>query len=219
MDVAFHPPVDPRSASLELLDVSCIRGARRLFEGVSLAVSAGELLRVQGANGAGKTTLLRTLCGLSSPDRGEVRWRGRAVGAERDDFHRDLIYLGHAAALKDDLSASENLAIASLLGGLRPAPDQVMAALAAAGLRHREHLSARSLSQGQRRRVALARLVLHPAAPLWVLDEPFNALDTAATDWLLSVVTAQLRAGGIVVLTSHQPVAIDPSLPQVTLTL
>ena len=94
-----------------------------------------------------------------------------------------------------------------------------MQALAAAGLRQREHLSARSLSQGQRRRVALARLLLEPSARLWVLDEPFNALDTAAADWLLGVLTSQLRRGGIVVLTSHQPVAIDPSLPQVTLTL
>lgn len=182
-------------------------------------VRAGQLLRVQGANGAGKTSLLRTLCGLSLPDRGEVRWRGRPVTADRDGFHRELIYLGHAAALKDDLSACENLSTASLLGGQRPTAAQVMSALAAAGLRQREHLSARSLSQGQRRRVALARLVLLPSAPLWVLDEPFNALDTAATDWLLTVVTAQLRAGGIVVLTSHQPVAIDPSLSQVTLTL
>ena len=94
-----------------------------------------------------------------------------------------------------------------------------MQALAAAGLQQREHLSARNLSQGQRRRVALARLLLEPAPPLWVLDEPFNALDAVASDWLLGVLTGQLRRGGIVVLTSHQPVAIDPSLSQVTLAL
>ena len=176
-------------------------------------------MRLQGANGAGKTSLLRTLCGLSTPDRGEVRWCGRPITADRDAFHRDLIYLGHAAALKDDLSARENLETACVLGGQRPPATQVMSALGCAGLRHREHLSARSLSQGQRRRVSLARLVLQPSPPLWVLDEPFNALDAAATDWLLSVLTAQLRRGGIVVLTSHQPVAIDASLSQVTLTL
>jgi heme exporter protein A len=218
MDV-LAPPLSPPTATLELIGVSCVRGSRRLFDGIDAVIHAGQLLRVQGANGAGKTSLLRTLCGLSSPDRGEVRWNGQLLASQRDEFHRDLIYIGHAAALKDDLSARENLLAACLLGGQRPAPDALMQALAAAGLRQREHLSARSLSQGQRRRVALARLLLEPSARLWVLDEPFNALDTAAGDWLLGVLTGQLRRGGIVVLTSHQPVAIDPSLPQVTLTL
>ncbi|MDO9316397.1 MAG: cytochrome c biogenesis heme-transporting ATPase CcmA [Burkholderiaceae bacterium] len=218
MAAPTHLPPDT-AATLELIGVSCVRGTRRLFSNVDAVVQPGQLLRLQGANGAGKTSLLRTLCGLSSPDQGEVRWRGRPIADDRDAFHRELIYLGHAAALKDDLSACENLEAASVLGGQRPSASQVMSALAAAGLRQREHLSARSLSQGQRRRVSLARLVLQPSPRLWVLDEPFNALDTAATDWLLSVVTAQLRHGGIVVLTSHQPVAIDASLSQVTLTL
>jgi heme exporter protein A len=196
-----------------------VRGTRRLFEGADAVIRSGQLLRVHGANGAGKTTLLRTLCGLSWPDRGEVRWNGCTLSSQRDEFHRDLIYIGHAAALKDDLSALENLLSACLLGGQRPATTVLMQALAAAGLQQREHLSARNLSQGQRRRVALARLLLEPAPPLWVLDEPFNALDAVASDWLLGVLTGQLRRGGIVVLTSHQPVAIDPSLSQVTLAL
>ena len=214
------PPLSPPSpATLKLTGVSCVRGTRRLFDSIDAVIHAGQLLRLQGANGAGKTSLLRTLCGLSSPDRGEVHWNGQSLASQRDEFHRDLIYIGHAAALKDDLSALENLLAACLLGGQRPATEALMQALAAAGLRQREHLSARSLSQGQRRRVALARLLLEPTARLWVLDEPFNALDAAASDWLLGVLTGQLRRGGIVVLTSHQPVAIDPSLPQVTLAL
>ena len=214
------PPLSPPSpATLKLTGVSCVRGTRRLFDSIDAVIHAGQLLRLQGANGAGKTSLLRTLCGLSSPDRGEVHWNGQSLASQRDEFHRDLIYIGHAAALKDDLSALENLLAACLLGGQRPATEALMQALAAAGLRQREHLSARSLSQGQRRRVALARLLLEPTARLWVLDEPFNALDAAASDWLLVVLTGQLRRGGIVVLTSHQPVAIDPSLPQVTLAL
>ena len=219
MDVLAPPLSPPPPDTLQLTGVSCVRGMRRLFDSIDAVIHAGQLLRVQGANGAGKTSLLRTLCGLSSPDRGEVRWNGRALASQRDEFHRDLIYIGHAAALKDDLSALENLLAACLLGGQRPATEALMQALAAAGLRQREHLSARSLSQGQRRRVALARLLLEPSPPLWVLDEPFNALDTAASDWLLGVLTGQLRRGGIVVLTSHQPVAIDPSLPQVALAL
>ena len=209
----------PAPASLELIGLSCTRGSRRLFPCVDRSVRAGELMRVQGPNGAGKTTLLRTLCGLSMPSEGEVRWCGQPVAHERDSFHRDLIYIGHAASLKDDLTARENLLAACLLGGRHPDEAQVLAALRAAGLRQREHLSARSLSQGQRRRVSLARLVLGEASRLWVLDEPFNALDTDATAWLLGVLEAQLRRGGIVVLTSHMPVAIDPALPQVVLTL
>lgn len=219
MDALAPPLSSLLPATLELIGVSCVRGARRLFDSANAVIQAGELLRVQGANGAGKTSLLRTLCGLSSPDRGEVRWKGRPLVEQRDEFHRELIYIGHAAALKDDLSARENLHSACLLGGQRPDSTALMQALAAAGLHQREHLSARSLSQGQRRRVALARLLLEPHPSLWVLDEPFNALDAAACDWLLGVVTSQLRRGGIVVLTSHQPVAIDPSLSQVTLTL
>lgn len=218
MDV-LAPPLSPPPATLELVGVSCVRGTRRLFEGVDAVVQPGQLLRVQGANGAGKTSLLRTLCGLSTPDRGEVRWSARSLANQRDEFHRNLIYISHAAALKDDLSALENLFAACILSGLRPEKAGLMKALADAGLRHREHLSARSLSQGQRRRVALARLLLEPSPLLWVLDEPFNALDTAASDWLSGVLTGQLRRGGIVVLTSHQPVAIDASQPQVTLTL
>jgi heme exporter protein A len=204
---------------LELKALVCARGARRLFAPVDVSAQAGELLRVQGANGAGKTTLLRTLCGLSQPLEGEVHWRGQALGQELDRFHRELVYIGHAAALKDDLSAKENLLNACLLAGQQPSDRHIMDALSVAGLRKREHLPARSLSQGQRRRVSLARLALAQDAPLWVLDEPFNALDTAATEWMLGVLAGQLRRGGIVVLTSHMPLAIDPALSQVVVSL
>lgn len=204
---------------LELRSLSCVRGGRNLFKDVSLGLSVGQLLRVTGMNGAGKTSLLRTLCGLMAPASGQVLWQGADVHRLRDEFNRQMIYVGHAAALKDELSASENLMAAALLGGHSVSAASAKAALAQAGLSGRERLPARNLSQGQRRRVALARLALKSSAALWVLDEPFNALDTAATDWLLGLITAHLTGGGLVVLTSHQPVALPESVQQVVLAL
>ena len=204
---------------LELRAVACVRGGRTLFTGLDCAVAAGQLLRVQGANGAGKTSLLRMLCGLLPPAQGRILWRGESIADLAEDFGRELVYLGHAAALKDDLNATENLLIACQLGGLAVAPAAARAALQHAGLSGRDRVPARQLSQGQRRRVALARLALAAAAPLWVLDEPFNALDTAAAAWLGGLVTQQVGRGGVVVLTSHQPLALDGLAGQVELLL
>jgi heme exporter protein A len=176
------------------------------------------LLRVSGANGAGKTSLLRMLCGLLAPAQGQVLWQGQDVQRSREAFHQQLIYLGHAAALKDDLTPLENLHVATRLGGTAPDDAAARQALAGAGLGGREHVPSRNLSQGQRRRAALARLPLGQAL-LWVLDEPFNALDTAATAWLLGLIEAHLRRGGLVVLTSHQPVGLSDSVAQVSLAL
>ncbi len=204
---------------LELKSVVCTRGGRELFEGVSMRLSPGQLLRVTGVNGAGKTSLLRSLCGLMTPSDGKVLWQGADVDKLRDEYNRQLIYVGHATALKDDLSATENLQTSSTLGGSSVTASAAQQALAQAGLKGRERVPARNLSQGQRRRVALARLVLGSAATLWILDEPFNALDTAATDWLLGLITQHLAQGGMVVLTSHQPVALPESVQQVVLAL
>lgn len=196
-----------------------MRGHRTLFRGVNAQVRPGELLRVQGANGAGKTSLLRMLCGLLAPAEGQVQWHGQNVSALREEFGHDLIYLGHAAALKDDLSALENLLVASALAGQRILPAEARQALDEAGLRGHHHALARRLSQGQRRRCALARLALaspeRTGAMLWILDEPFNALDSAATAWLAGLITAQLQRGGTVVLTSHQGVPLDAAPQQV----
>ena len=204
---------------LELHGVECVRGGRVLFSGLSAALPGGHLLRVQGANGAGKTSLLRMICGLLAPARGELLWNGQPLGKLREEFGRQLTYVGHAAALKDDLSARENLLAASALAGDAPGAGEAGAALAAAGLAGRADVPARLLSQGQRRRVALARLALASPASLWVLDEPFNALDSAATQWLLGLVGTQLASGGSVVLTSHQNVPLDPAWPLVELAL
>ncbi len=194
---------------LELRGVACARGGRTLFRQLDCQVAAGRLLRVRGVNGAGKTSLLRMVCGLLPAAEGQVLWRGEPIRDLAEQFGRELVYLGHAAALKDDLSALENLQTACLLGGLVVSRAQAQQALTEAGLPGRWRAPARQLSQGQRRRVALARLVLSSATPLWVLDEPFNALDTAATAWLCGLLQDHLARGGVVVLTSHQDVALD----------
>ena len=196
------------SQGLQLDDVACTRGSRLLFSGLSINVNPGQLLRVHGANGAGKTSLLRILCGLLQPAQGQVLWRGKPLAAQRDQSGRDLLYLGHAAALKDELSPLENLLDACALGGHTPTIPAAMAALQGAGLRGHERTPARRLSQGQRRRSALARLALSQTVPLWILDEPFNALDTVANDWLTDLIQTHLKTAGMVVLTSHQDMPI-----------
>ncbi|MFN9749228.1 MAG: cytochrome c biogenesis heme-transporting ATPase CcmA [Burkholderiales bacterium] len=190
---------------LELDAVECRRGEKRLFKRLSAQVESGMLLRVEGENGAGKTTLLRTLCGLSCPARGRVLWGGRSILEQREFYHRQLVYLGHTLGLKEDLSAIENLESGWSLSGAQPlAQGQAHEALCQSGLSGREHLPVKALSQGQRKRVALARLVLAADTPLWILDEPLNALDASATQWLLGLLIAHLECGGLIVLTSHQ---------------
>ena len=207
------------AALLELRAVTCERGGRALFSSLNCRVAAGQLLRVSGANGSGKTSLLRLICGLLPPALGDVMWCGKATSHLAEEFGRQLVYLGHAAALKDDLSASENLQFACQLGGVAVTPRQAALALQQAGLTGRERVPARQLSQGQRRRVALSRLVLAAGVPLWVLDEPFNALDTAATQWLRGLITTQLAGGGVVVLTSHQDVGLEDLGNQIAVAL
>ena len=200
---------------LELRDVTCVRGARTLFTGVSCQLRPGELLRVRGANGAGKTSLLRLLCGLLEPTQGQVLWRGQSIAALKEEFGAELIYLGHAAALKDDLTPLENLQVSCTLAAQPMAMADARRALEQAGLRGHQNMQVRRLSQGQRRRSALAQLALAQTqarwAPLWVLDEPFNALDADACAWLAGLIKAQLDRAGTVVLTSHQDVPLGDS--------
>jgi heme exporter protein A len=190
---------------LETTALACERGGLRLFSDLDFALEPGDLLRVRGANGSGKTTLLRTLAGLTRPVAGEVRWRGNAIG---DEYRREMLFLGHAAAVKDELTVFENLEFAARISCLDTSESNLRDALESLGIARLADLPARYLSQGQRKRAALARLALSPGVALWLLDEPFAALDDEAIIRVSELCAAHLAAGGMLVLTSHQDIPI-----------
>lgn len=199
---------------LEASNLDCLRGGRTLFRGLSFSLKGGELLRIAGANGSGKTSLLRILCGLLLPDAGDVRWRGTPIRRLREDYSRHLVYLGHAPAVKDDLAAAENLTIACALAGRTATQQQAEKALESYGL-PADGVAVRRLSQGQRRRAALARLLLSAEAPLWLLDEPFAALDASAARLTEELIARHLAGGGAVAYTTHQEANIDAAMRRV----
>lgn len=193
---------------LEATHLECQRGERRLFVEVGFCLGEGEMLYVQGQNGSGKTSLLRMLCGLSHPVTGEIRWQGELIGALGEDFRRELCYLGHTNALKEELTPLENLLASARLADETLDEGAALEALERVGLAGREDLACRYLSQGQKRRVALARLVNERRA-LWILDEPYVALDAAAIELVAGLIGAHLQRGGLAVLTTHQAVAVS----------
>ena len=193
----------PMPTTLAATDLSCIRGNQTLFSNLSLQLDAGQWLYLQGENGAGKTSLLRILAGLALPAAGTVRWQNIPIGKQRSDYHADMLYLGHHASLKEDLTLTENLRGLMAMDGLKTTDTAIRDALTRMGLAKRQHLPARVLSAGQKRRGLLARLLLRPAK-LWILDEPFNALDVNAIAGLQDCIKTHLKQGGMIVLTSHQ---------------
>lgn len=197
--------------TLQADQLACARGNTPLFAGLDFEIRPGEALWLTGPNGSGKTSLLRLLCGLAEPAAGTVRWHGINVRQLREDFHQDLVYCAHTDSVKDDLSAWENVVFAARLQRKRCNREQAYRALGEVGLTHAAHLPARSLSQGQRKRVNLARLVVGQPAKVYVLDEPFNALDQASVETISAALNSRLAQGAVVVYTTHQDLALQAS--------
>ncbi|MBU6433255.1 MAG: cytochrome c biogenesis heme-transporting ATPase CcmA [Nitrospirae bacterium] len=193
---------------LNVDNVSCLRGERRLITALSFTVQQGRLLAVTGENGSGKTSLLRMLCGLLPPEQGRILWEDQDVRACRERFLASLIYVGHLNSLKDDLTPVENVTISARLAGEEISEGKTCEALEAVGLARVIHrLPTRVLSQGQKRRVSLARLWMSQR-PLWILDEPFAALDASATGLLMQQLRSHLHNGGIVIAATHQEIDV-----------
>ncbi len=192
---------------LQAIDLECVRGDHCLFSRLNLSLKNGDLLHVQGKNGCGKTSLLRILTGLLPPTSGKVLWDGVTINALGGEYKKTLSYIGHLNAQKDDLSALENLMVSSRISAAPVSSSEVGAALQRFGITAAAQLPFRVLSQGQKRRVALAKLLLSKAT-LWLLDEPFAALDSSASDLLRTIVGAHLAQNGIAVISSHRELDI-----------
>ncbi len=208
---------------LSVHDLACARGERILFTDMAFGLRPGQLLLVQGGNGRGKTSLLRLLCGLAHPLHGEVRWRGVGIADAREQYHREMAYIGHVNGLKDELTPLENLRLAASLADRDLEATEATDSLTRLGLARCLDLPARVLSFGQRRRVTLAGLIT-AGALLWILDEPLTGLDIHGVALVEDILRAHVTAGGMVVMTTHQPLSLvgvetlplqvgDPLLP------
>ncbi|HKO44374.1 MAG TPA: cytochrome c biogenesis heme-transporting ATPase CcmA [Pyrinomonadaceae bacterium] len=192
---------------LELINLDCVRGGRPLFRNLNVSVPDGTLVQVEGANGSGKTSLLRIVCGLMSPESGEVRWNGTNIKSFAEEYAQTLAYLGHRNGIKEELTPLENLTVSNSVAGNKLKTEDARAALKLLGLEGRQNLPVRYLSEGQRRRAALARIITG-AAKLWVLDEVLAALDTAAVGVVRTVIERHLENGGTAVVATHHDLQI-----------
>jgi heme exporter protein A len=191
------------------------RGDRHVLKGVSLTLRPGELLHVSGPNGTGKTTLLRVTCGLLRPEQGRVSWLGQSIAAVRGEYQAALAYASHEPALKGDLTALENLHFAVGLKR-RVTPAELRASLERTGVAACADLPARVLSAGQRRRVAMAR-VLAMSASLWLLDEPFTNLDAAGTQLVSELLQTHIEQGGLALVVAHHDLTLDSQVRRLEL--
>jgi heme exporter protein A len=197
------------SPVLQTVALACERDLRLLFENLELRLASGDMVQISGPNGSGKTSLLRLLSGLMQPTAGQVLLNGQPLTEQRSELARNLLWIGHAAGIKDLLTPEENLSWLCALH--HPAErDAIWQALAAVGLRGFEDVPCHSLSAGQQRRVALARLYLD-SPPLWILDEPFTALDKQGVTQLEEHLARHCEGGGLVVLTTHHTLSRMPA--------
>jgi heme exporter protein A len=193
---------------LEAINLGCIRGDRRLFRGLNFKLESGQVLELRGRNGGGKTSLLRILCGLATPAEGEVRWNGTNIRKLREEFSSSLAYVAHLNGVKDELTALENLLVAERVSGNEQTNQQAEETLSRVGLTNQKHLPTRFLSVGQRRRLALARL-LASNADVWMLDEILTSLDEAGVNLARDLIVKHVNAGGMAIVATHQ----DLNLP------
>jgi heme exporter protein A len=195
---------------LEVQNVGCVRGDRRLFDKINFSLTPGMVLQLTGPNGSGKTSLLRIICGLMAPEEGEIRWQGTNIRSLAEEYFTAITYIGHSIAVKEELTSLENLRISSGLAGIEVSRKEAYSVLGKMGLTGRENLAARLLSEGQRRRSALARL-LTCGAPLWVLDEALTSLDKAAVTLMKSLIEEHLSKGGMAIIATHQELNLSAS--------
>jgi len=194
------------SSGLSVQNLSCVRGYRELFTGLSFDLDSGQILRVEGENGSGKTSLLRILAGLAQPEDGNVLWQGKVIKEPDGQFYQNLLYLGHKPGIKFELTPVENLCMSKALFGNKT-ENGIEEALYQIGLYGFEDVTSGNLSAGQKRRVALAQLLL-TQSKIWILDEPYTSLDVVAVAFLEDIFAKHVQAGGILIITSHQPVSV-----------
>ncbi|MFZ6778607.1 cytochrome c biogenesis heme-transporting ATPase CcmA [Undibacterium sp. Ji83W] len=192
----------------EASQLACLKGRSYLFSNIHIQLHAGHALHVRGSNGSGKSSLLRILCGLASPAAGSVLWRGKSIQKLKEEFHQHMLFLGHANGIKDDLLAWENIAFNTRLAGQHCSYAEACTALKTMGLLQTALLPAGQLSQGQRKRLALARLYLPDLPRLLILDEAFSALDQKATAALTLILNTHLQQGGMLIYTTHQDIEL-----------
>lgn len=192
---------------LEVNNLECMRGHRTLFSNLNFSVQPGTFLQLTGLNGSGKTSLLRLICGLLAPTQGEIRWQGANIRSLGEEYFAALTYIGHRNGLKEELSPLENLRITNGLAGVHVSLRGCQGILQTMGLAGRENLPARVLSEGQRRRSALARLLVGTSA-LWLLDEVFTSLDSTAVALVKRLVEGHLSSGGLAIIATHQELDI-----------
>jgi heme exporter protein A len=184
-------------------NLTCIREERLLFDQLDIEINAGDIVQVEGPNGSGKTSLLRILAGLSQPYDGKVFYKNQSINRSREEFHQNLLYLGHLPGVKGEMTAQENLNFNLTLHGLNINSVEIEDTLAQVNLTGFENSLASHLSAGQHRRISLARLYKSTAI-VWILDEPFTAIDKQGVHSLEQLFKAHIKQGGCIILTTHQ---------------